>query len=92
MGIPKLVAGVSALLAVTLLAAPTVPRAGRHVSSAQQAAIVSTEAGPLVEAKPTALPPRSAVAVVTETGSALTCAEIRSMDEVELITDDSYCK
>jgi hypothetical protein len=25
-------------------------------------------------------------------GQALTCAEIRAMDEVELITDESYCR
>jgi hypothetical protein len=30
--------------------------------------------------------------VLTEAGRLLTCEQIRLMDEVELITDDSYCE
>ena len=38
------------------------------------------------------LPILPASAITTVSGRPLTCAEIRSMDEVELITDESYCK
>ena len=38
------------------------------------------------------LPIVPASAITTVTGRPLTCAEIRSMDEVELITDESYCR
>ena len=38
------------------------------------------------------LPIVPASAITTVTGRPLTCAEIRSMDEVELITDESYCQ
>ena len=38
------------------------------------------------------LPTVPASAITTATGRPLTCAEIRSMDEVELITDESYCR
>lgn len=35
----------------------------------------------------------SQLVVLTRTnGKPLTCAEIRAMDEVELITDESYCR
>lgn len=34
---------------------------------------------------------RPALAIITVSGQTLTCEQIRAMDEVELITDESYC-
>lgn len=33
-----------------------------------------------------------ALAIITVSGQTLTCAQIRAIDEVELLTDESYCK
>ena len=38
------------------------------------------------------LPIVPAALLTTTTGRPLSCVEIRSMDEVELITDESYCR
>jgi hypothetical protein len=73
-----------------LLAAPAQPRAGRHGVQVVPARAASVEARAAPEQL--VLPPSPTIAVATESGWLLTCAEIRGMDEVELITDDSYCR